>query len=155
MKRYTLSFIVLVFAIGIPFLLINPSGKDAISGDARVTRMMLSEALTTAISIAEKNYYKPIEDPNDMFRGSIKGALASLMIHTPITSNGATTNALSKIFTMPNSEDSVYISTVIIAALLRSLNRFQTHPLRSPISKRATTSPKSTVNGFISAKKRE
>ena len=78
MKRYTLSFIILVIAIGIPFLLITPSEKDAISGDERVTRMMLTDALTTAIRIAEKNYYKPIEDPNDMFRGSIKGALASL-----------------------------------------------------------------------------
>lgn len=78
MKRYTLSFIVLVIAIGIPFLLINPSERDAISGDERVTRAMLSEALITAISIAEKNYYKPIEDGNDLFRGSIKGALASL-----------------------------------------------------------------------------
>ena len=78
MKRYTLSFIIVVFAIGIPFLLINPSEKDAISGDERVTRMMLTDALTTAIGIAEKNYYKPIEDPNEMFRGSIKGALASL-----------------------------------------------------------------------------
>ena len=78
MKRYTLSFIVLVIAIGIPFLLINPSEKNAMSGDERVTRAMLGEALTTAIRIAEKNYYKPIEDSNDMFRGSIKGALASL-----------------------------------------------------------------------------
>ena len=52
MKRYTLSFIVLVFAIGIPFLLITPSGKDAISGDERVTRLMLTDALTTAIRIA-------------------------------------------------------------------------------------------------------
>ena len=78
MKRYTLSFIVLVFAIGIPFLLINPSGKDAISGDERVTRVMLTDTLTTAIRLAKKNYYKPIEDSNDMFRGSIKGALASL-----------------------------------------------------------------------------
>lgn len=78
MKRYTLSFIVLVVAIGIPFLLINPSERDAISGDERVTRAMLGEALTTAIRIAERNYYKPIEDSNDLFRGSIKGALASL-----------------------------------------------------------------------------
>ena len=78
MKRYTLSFIVLVIAIGIPFLLINPSEKDAMSGDERVTRAMLGEALTTAIRIAEKNYYKPIEGSNDLFRGSIKGALASL-----------------------------------------------------------------------------
>ena len=78
MKRYTLSFIVLVIAIGIPFLLINPGEKDAMSGDERVTRVMLNDALTTAIRIAEANYYKPIGDSNDMFRGSIKGALASL-----------------------------------------------------------------------------
>ena len=78
MKRYTLSFIVLVIAIGVPFLLINPREKSAMSGDGRVTRQMLNEALIDAIRITERNYYKPIEDCNEMFRGSIKGALASL-----------------------------------------------------------------------------
>ena len=78
MKRYTLSFIVLVFAIGIPFLLIHPNEKDAISGNERVTGVMLTDALSTAIRITKKNYYKPIEETNDLFRGSIKGALASL-----------------------------------------------------------------------------
>ena len=78
MKRYTLSFIVLVIAIGVPFLLINPREKSAMSGDGRVTRQMLNEALIDAIRITERNYYKPIEDSNEMFRGSIKGALASL-----------------------------------------------------------------------------
>ena len=74
MKRYTLSFIVLVLAIGIPFFLINPNQKRAMSGDGRVTRDTLDEA----IKIATANYYKPIEDSNDMLRGSIEGALASL-----------------------------------------------------------------------------
>lgn len=69
MKRYTLSFIVLVLAIGIPFFLINPSQKHAMSGN---------DTLSAAIKIATSNYYKPIEDSNDMLRGSIKGALASL-----------------------------------------------------------------------------
>ena len=78
MKRYTLSFIVLVIAIGVPFLLINPGEKRAMSGDERVTQQMLKEALIEAVRIAERNYYKPIEDSNEMFRGSIKGALASL-----------------------------------------------------------------------------
>ena len=78
MKRYTLSFIVLVIAIGVPFLLINPRERSATSRDGRVTRQMLNEALIDAIRIAERNYYKPIEDSNEMFRGSIKGALASL-----------------------------------------------------------------------------
>lgn len=78
MKRYTLSFIVLVLAIGIPFFLINPGQKHAMSRDQRVTRETFNEALTEAIEIATANYYKPIEDSNDMFRGSIKGALASL-----------------------------------------------------------------------------
>ena len=77
MKRYTLSFIVLLLAIGIPFLLINPSGKNAISGDERVTREILNDTVRRAIQIAEANYYKPIED-SQMYRGSIKGALASL-----------------------------------------------------------------------------
>ena len=33
MKRYTLSFIVLVIAIGIPFLFITPNERDVMSGD--------------------------------------------------------------------------------------------------------------------------
>ena len=78
MKRYTLSFIVLLVAIGIPFLLINPSGKDAMSRDGRITRDVLSATITRVIQIAEANYYKPIEDNNVMYRGSVKGALASL-----------------------------------------------------------------------------
>ena len=77
MKRYTLSFIVLVIAIGVPFLLINPREKSAMSGDGRVTRQMLNEALIDAIRITERNYYKPIEDSNEMFRGSISRASLS------------------------------------------------------------------------------
>ena len=53
MKRYTLSFIVLLLAIGIPFLLINPSEKNAISGDERVTREVLSDTVTRAIQIGD------------------------------------------------------------------------------------------------------
>ena len=78
MRRYTLSFIVLVLAIGIPFLLINPSEKNAISGDERVTKAMLLDTLDQVVQIAEANSYKPIEDANQMYRGAIKGALASL-----------------------------------------------------------------------------
>ncbi len=78
MKRYTLSFIVLVIAIGIPFLLITPNERDAMSGDERVTRELLKDALEKAIQTATINYYKPIEDTNKMYRGAIKGALASL-----------------------------------------------------------------------------
>ena len=81
MRRYTLSFIVLVLAIGIPFLLINPSEKNAISGDERVTQAMLIDTLDQVIQIAQANSYKPIEDPNQMYRGAIKGALASLKDH--------------------------------------------------------------------------
>ena len=83
MRRYTLSFIVLVLAIGIPFLLINPSEKNAMSEDGRVTRATLIDTLDQAIQIAQENNYKPIEDPNKMYRGAIKGALASL--HHPYT----------------------------------------------------------------------
>ena len=78
MRRYTLSFIVLVLAIGIPFLLINPSEKNAVSGDERVTQATLIATLDQVIQIAQANSYKPIEDPNQMYRGAIKGALASL-----------------------------------------------------------------------------
>lgn len=77
MKRYTLSFIVLLVAVGIPLLLINPSEKDAMSRDGRITRDTLIATITRAIQIAEANYYKPIE-ANEMYRGSVKGALASL-----------------------------------------------------------------------------
>ncbi len=78
MKRYTLSFIVLLVAVAIPLLLINPSEKDAMSRDGRITRDVLSATITRAIQIAESNYYKPIEDNNDMYRGAVKGALAAL-----------------------------------------------------------------------------
>ena len=78
MRRYTLSFIVLILAIGIPLLLINPSEKNAISGDERVTKAMLLDTLDQVVQIAEANSYKPIEDTNQMYRGAIKGALASL-----------------------------------------------------------------------------
>ena len=78
MKRYTLSFIVLILAIGIPFLLINPNEKNAMSGDAHVTKATLLATLDQVIQIAEANNYKPIEDTNQMYRGAIKGALASL-----------------------------------------------------------------------------
>ena len=78
MKRYTLSFIVLLVAIGIPLLLINPREKNAMSGDERITREILNATITRAIQIAEANYYKPIEDSNEMYIGAIKGALASL-----------------------------------------------------------------------------
>ncbi len=82
MKRYTLSFIVLVVAVGIPFLLIHSGEKDALSGEERITRAMLNTALTSAIYIAEQNYYKPI-DSDAMYVGAIKGALAA--IHDPYT----------------------------------------------------------------------
>ena len=78
MKRYTLSFIVLVIAIAVPFLLISPNERGALSGNGEVTQEMLNDALRDAIRIANRNYYKPIDDSSEMFRGSIKGALASL-----------------------------------------------------------------------------
>lgn len=77
MKRYTLSFIVIVAAIGIPFLLIHSGEKEAMSGDERVTRAMLSRALMNAVAIAEKNYYEPV-DSDEMYLGAIKGALAAI-----------------------------------------------------------------------------
>ena len=76
MKRFVLSFIVLVIAIGIPLLLIHSNERNA-SGNERITPAMLNKALTKTIDIAEKNYYKPI-DRNEMYQGAIKGALASI-----------------------------------------------------------------------------
>ena len=78
MRRYTLSFIVLILAIGIPFLFINPNEKNAMSRDERVTKETLLATLDQVVQIAEANNYKPIEDINQMYRGAIKGALASL-----------------------------------------------------------------------------
>lgn len=77
MKRYTLSFIVLVAAVGVSFLLIHSNEKDAMSGDERVTLAMLNRALASVIQIAEENYYKPV-DRNVMYEGAIKGTLAAL-----------------------------------------------------------------------------
>ncbi len=77
MKRFTLSFIVLVIAIGLPLLFIHSSEKDATSGDQRITLKDLNKALVFAIKTAEDNYYKPV-DKNAMYHGAIKGALAAI-----------------------------------------------------------------------------
>ncbi len=77
MKRYTLSFIILVAAFCIPFLLIHSGEKGVLSGEQRITRAMLNKALASAIYIAEENYYKPI-DSDVMYQGAIKGALAAI-----------------------------------------------------------------------------
>ena len=77
MKRFTLSFIVLVVAIGLPLLLIHSSEKNATNGDERITLGMLNDALEDAIETAEKNYYKPV-DRHAMYQGAIKGALAAI-----------------------------------------------------------------------------
>lgn len=76
MKRFALSFIVLVVAIGIPLLLIHSSERDA-SSEERITLMTLNKALAYAIKTADENYYKPI-DRNIMYQGAIKGALAAI-----------------------------------------------------------------------------
>lgn len=77
MKRYTLSAIVIVAAIGLPFLFIHSGEREAMSGDERVTRAMLNRALMRAVSIAENNYYEPV-DSDEMYLGAIKGALAAI-----------------------------------------------------------------------------
>jgi carboxyl-terminal processing protease len=76
MKRFTLSFIVLVVAIGIPLLFIHSSEKDAKS-DEQINLRTLTEDLAFAIRTAENNYYKPV-DRNTMYQGAIKGALAAI-----------------------------------------------------------------------------
>ena len=72
------SLLIFGIAIGVIFLWIPPSDKLARSQDPRVNRALLSEALIEAILIAERDHYEPVEDPTVMFRGAIKGALASL-----------------------------------------------------------------------------
>ncbi len=76
MKRYTLSFIVLVVAIGLPLLIIHSSDKYAIR-DGQITLEDLNNALEDVITKAEENYYKQI-DRDAMYRGAIKGALAAI-----------------------------------------------------------------------------
>ncbi len=77
MKRFTLSFIVLVVAIGIPLLFIHSSEKGSMSNDKRNTLKELNENLKKVIQTAEKNYYKPV-DKHAMYEGAIKGALAAI-----------------------------------------------------------------------------
>ncbi len=72
MKRFTLSIIVLVIAIGVPLLLIHSSEKDATSESE-----LLNNALTKVVQDVENYYYKPI-DRNEMYKGAIKGALAAI-----------------------------------------------------------------------------
>ncbi len=75
MKRYTLSFIVLVVAIGIPLFIIHSNEKDAASETEQINRLM--KALRSAIDTAKENHYKPV-DTNAMYRGAIKGALGAI-----------------------------------------------------------------------------
>ncbi|MDE0638520.1 MAG: S41 family peptidase [Candidatus Poribacteria bacterium] len=75
MKRFTLSFIVLVVAIGIPLLFIHSSEKNATS-DKQITKDAL-KALENVILTAEQNYYEPV-DKHAMLQGAIKGALAAI-----------------------------------------------------------------------------
>ncbi|RKU19026.1 hypothetical protein C6501_01760 [Candidatus Poribacteria bacterium] len=75
MKRFTLSFIVLVVAIGIPLLFIHSNEKNATS-DKQITKDAL-KALENVIQTAEQNYYEPV-DKHAMLQGAIKGALAAI-----------------------------------------------------------------------------
>lgn len=75
MKRYALSFIVLVVAIGIPLLIIHSSEKDAASENEQIDELI--RALRSAIHTAKENHYKPV-DSNAMYRGAIKGALGAI-----------------------------------------------------------------------------
>lgn len=75
MKRFTLSFIVLVVAIGIPLLFIHSSEKNA-TNDKQITKDAL-KALENVILTAEQNYYEPV-DKHAMLQGAIKGALAAI-----------------------------------------------------------------------------
>ena len=77
MKRFTLSFIVLIIAIGLPLLIIHSSERIATSDDVHITLADLNRSLEIAIRIADNNYYKPI-DKNAMYHGAIKGALLAL-----------------------------------------------------------------------------
>lgn len=75
MKRYTLSFIVLVVAIGIPLFIIHSNEKDTASESEQIEDLI--EALESAIDTAKENHYKPV-DLKAMYRGAIKGALAAV-----------------------------------------------------------------------------
>lgn len=75
MKRYALSFIVLVVAIGIPLLIIHSSEKDTASEKEQINEFI--RALRSAINTAKENHYKPV-DTKAMYHGAIKGALAAV-----------------------------------------------------------------------------
>ena len=75
MKRYTLSFIVLVVAIGIPLFIIHSSEKNTASESEQINQLI--EALASAIETAKENHYKQV-DSKAMYRGAIKGALAAV-----------------------------------------------------------------------------
>ncbi|MYB66240.1 S41 family peptidase [Candidatus Poribacteria bacterium] len=77
MKRFTLSIIVLIIAIGLPLLIINSNERFATSDNAHISLKALNKALDDAIRTAEDNYYKPV-DKNAMYHGAIKGALLAL-----------------------------------------------------------------------------
>lgn len=75
MKRYTLSFIVLVVAIGLPLFIIHSGEKDAASENEQIDQLI--KALKSAIDTAKENHYKPV-DAKAMYRGAIDGALAAV-----------------------------------------------------------------------------
>lgn len=77
MKRFTLSIIVLVIAIGLPLLIINSGERFATSDDEPMTLKELNNALEKAVKTAEDNYYRPV-DKSAMYHGAIKGALLAL-----------------------------------------------------------------------------
>lgn len=77
MKRFTLSIIVLIIAIGLPLLIINSGERFATSDDEPMTLKELNNALEKAVKTAEDNYYRPV-DKSAMYHGAIKGALLAL-----------------------------------------------------------------------------
>ena len=77
MKRFTLSIIVLVIAIGLPLLIINSGERFATSDDEPMTLKELNNALEKAVKTAEDNYYRSV-DKSAMYHGAIKGALLAL-----------------------------------------------------------------------------
>ncbi len=77
MKRFTLSIIVLIIAIGLPLLIINSGERFATSDDEPMTLKELNNALEKAVKTAEDNYYRSV-DKSAMYHGAIKGALLAL-----------------------------------------------------------------------------
>ena len=148
MKRYTVSFIVIVIAIAVPFLLIHPNDRSAMSGNGRVTQQILNDAIVDAIRIAERT---TINRSRIAVRCSAVQSRRAGVLNDPYTYYVTQTEHQRAIENLYNAQFGglgihLYYD---IKALSRVLNPFRTRPLHLRTSKPEITLPKSMANDFI------